>query len=188
MRVIKNLIVKIIAYRLLGYTKVKLPFNNPQYWNSLGLVKTLKDGNERYDPHFMHFILEKFDLAPIGFNIKLFFSELGIAIDFVAEQYAYKCENKTLIQAEKGDIVLDIGGCWGDTALYFADKIGETGKVYSFEFIPDNIKLHNINTSLNPVLKNRIELVPFPVANISGQPVYFKDNGPGSRIEAVNAF
>lgn len=179
----RELLVKIIAYRLLGYSKVKLPFNNPQYWNSLELVKTLKDGDDKYDPHFMHFILDKFDLSPIGFNVKLYFSEVGIAIDFIAEQYAYKEDNKILIQANKGDIVLDIGGCWADTALYFAEKIGEAGKVYSFEFIPGNIKLHKINSSLNPILEKRIELVPFPAANISGQPVYFKDNGPGSHIE-----
>ena len=97
----------------------------------------------------MHVILDKFDLNPIGFNIILFFNELGIVIDFITEQYAYKVEDRKIIQANKGDIVFDIGGCWGDTALYFADKVGDEGKVYSFEFIPDNIKLHNINTGLN---------------------------------------
>jgi len=179
----KELLVKIIAYKLLGFTKVKLPFNNDQYWKSLELVKTLKDGKETYDPHFMHFILEKFDLSSIGYNIKLFFSEVGIAIDYVAEQYAFKIGNKTIIQADKGDTVLDIGGCWGDTALYFADKVGGSGKVYSFEFIPDNIKLHNINTGFNQGLKKIIELVQNPVSNISDVPIYFKDNGPGSKIE-----
>ncbi len=179
----KDLIVKIIAYRMLGFSRVKLPFNNPGYWQSLELVKTLKDGHEHYDPHFKHFILEKFDLSPIGFNIKLFFSEVGIAIDFVAEQYAYKIGSKIIVQADPDDVVLDIGGCWGDTALYFADKIGENGKVYSFEFIPDNIKLHDINTGLNPDLKKRISLVSHPASDVSGSPVYFTDQGPGSRIQ-----
>jgi len=179
----KDLLIKIIAYRLLGFTKVKLPFNNIEYWKSLELVKSLKNGEDTYDPHFMHFILEKFDLTSIGYDIRLFFSEVGIAIDFVAEQYAFKIEKKAIVQADKGDIVLDVGGCWGDTALYFADKVGVSGKVYSFEFIPDNIKLHRINTDLNPGLKKIIELVPNPASNISDVPVYFKDNGPGSKIE-----
>ena len=179
----KDLIIKIIAYRLLGFSKVKLPFNNPQYWQSLELVKTLRIGSDTYDPHFMHFTLEKYDLSSIGFNIKLFFSVVGIAIDFVAEQYAFKIANNTLIQADKGDTVLDVGGCWGDTALYFADKVGDSGKVYSFEFIPDNIKLHNINTGFNEGLKKIIEIVPNPVSDISDVPIYFKDNGPGSKIE-----
>lgn len=179
----RELLIKLIAYRVLGYTKVKLPFNNQKYWESLELVKTLKDGTEKYDPHFMHFILEKFDLSPIGYNIKMFFSEVGIAIDFVAEQYAYKIDDSVIVQAERNDIILDIGGCWGDTALYFADKVGSSGRVYSFEFIPDNMKLHKINCSLNSVLKERIELVPKPVSDISGIPIFFLDNGPGSKIE-----
>jgi FkbM family methyltransferase len=178
----RDLVVQIVAFRLLGYSKVKLAFNNKEYWESLERVKTLKDGEDKYDPHFMHFILDKFDLKPIGFNIKLFFSEVGIAIDFIAEQYAYKNGNRAIVQAEQNDVVLDVGGCWGDTALYFADKVGANGKVYSFEFIPDNIKLHKINTSLNENLKDVIQLVANPVSDKSDIPIFYKDYGPGSKI------
>jgi FkbM family methyltransferase len=180
----KDLIVEIIAYRMLGFSKIKLTANNNVYWEALNYVKTLKIGDESCDPNFMHIILDKFDLNSIGFNIILFFNELGVVIDFITEQYAYKVEGRKIIQANKGDIVFDIGGCWGDTALYFADKVGDEGKVYSFEFIPNNIKLHNINTELNKNLKERIHLIPNPVSNISDVPVYFKDNGPGSKIES----
>ena len=179
----RQLIVNLVAYKILGYSKVKLPFNNPQYWKSIETAKKLKEGNDTYDPHFLHFILDKFNLNPIGYDIKIFFSEVGIAIDFIAEQYAYKLEGKTTVQVKKGDVVLDLGGCWADTALYFAYKIGAGGKVYSFEFIPDNIKLHNVNTDLNPVLKQRITVVPNPVSSVSGQKIYFKDHGPGSKVE-----
>lgn len=181
----KDLMISIIAFRLLGYKKIKLPTNNNSYWNALKTVKQLKDPNDTYDPHFMHFILEKFDLSPIGFDIKFYFSETGVAIDFITEQYAYKLNNKNFIVAENGDTVLDIGGCWGDTALYFAHKAGENGKVYSFEFIPDNIKLHQINTTLNPHLKDRIALIPNPVSDLSGQKIYYKDHGPGSSISML---
>jgi FkbM family methyltransferase len=180
----KDLIIKIIAYRMLGFSKIKLPTNNHVYWESLDLVKTLKIGEERYDPNFMHIVLDKFDLNPIGYDITLFFNEVGIVLDFMSEQYSYKIEDRKIIQANKGDIILDIGGCWGDTALYFADKVGDEGKVYSFEFIPNNIKLHKINTELNKNLKERIQLIPNPVSNISNVPIYFKDNGPGSKIES----
>lgn len=181
----KDLLISIVAFRLLGYKKIRLPTNNDHYWNALKTVKQLKDPNDTYDPHFMHFVLEKFDLNPIGFNIKLYFSEIGIAIDFITEQYAYKLNNKNFITAENGDTILDIGGCWGDTALYFADKAGKSGKVYSFEFIPDNIKLYHINTSLNPHLKDSIELIQNPVSDSSGLKIYYKDNGPGSSISML---
>ena len=178
----KELLVDLVAYKFLGYKKVKLPRNNKAYWKAIATAKSLSNPNDTYDPHFMHFILEKFDLTPIDFDVKFYFSEIGVAIDYIIEQYAYKINDKKIVAVESGDTVLDIGGCWGDTALYFASKTGNDGKVYSFEFIPDNIKLFNLNTSLNPNLLPQIALVPNPVSNTSGQKIYFKDNGPGSSV------
>lgn len=179
----RSLLTSLITYRLLGRKKIKLPRNNQEYWHALSMAKSLKVEGETYDPHFMHFVLEKFDLKKIGYEISLFFSDLGIAIDFILEQYAYKRDGKSIIQVEKGDIVLDVGGCWGDTALYFASKAGNEGRVYSFEFIPDNIKLFMINLRLNPVLEKRIRLINNPVSNQSNTKIYYKDFGPGSRVE-----
>lgn len=179
----KDLLVSLIAYRVLGFQKVMLPRNNFSYWKAIETAKRLANPHDTYDPHFMHFVLEKFDLNPIGYDIKFYFSEIGVAIDYIIEQYALKRDDKTLISATKGDVVLDVGGCWGDTALYFANKVGSSGKVYSFEFIPDNIKLFRINISLNESLSSRIELVEYPVHSISGLPIYFVDKGPGSRVD-----
>jgi FkbM family methyltransferase len=178
----QELLVSTLAYRILGFKKVKLPLNNADYWQSIDIVKTLKDPQDTYDPHFLHIRLEKFDLNRVGYNIKLYYYDIAIYITFVLEQYTYKLRNNVIVQAEKGDYVLDVGGCWGDTALYFAHKVGPTGKVFSFEFIPDNIKLHSINTSLNPHLRENILLITNPVSNISHQMVYYKNNGPSSTI------
>jgi FkbM family methyltransferase len=178
----RGLLVSLLVYKALGFRKVKLERNNPEYWNAIEKAKSLADLNDTYDPKFMHFILNKFDLSSIGYDVKFYFSEIGVAIDYIIEQYAYKLNNKTIVSVESGDTVLDVGGCWGDTALYFANKAGENGKVYSFEFIPDNIKLYNINKSFNPNLSDRIHLVENPVSDISEQKIYFKDNGPGSKV------
>jgi FkbM family methyltransferase len=178
----QKLLVMLVAYRILGFRNIKLPSNCPKYWNAVNKAKELKDPNDTYDPHFMHFILEKFDLNPIGYDLRLYFSDAAIAIDFINQQYTYR-KNDFEVSVKPGDVVFDLGGCWGDTALYFATKVGADGKVYSFEFIPDNIKLFNINTSLNPAFMDRIELVRHPVTNVAGEQIYFKDWGPGSRVE-----
>lgn len=178
----QKLLVNLLAYNNLGFRKVKLIRNNSQYWNAIEKAKSLANLEDTYDPKFMHFILNKFDLSSIGYNIKFYFFESGVAIDYIIEQYAYKINNKSIVEAESGDTVLDIGACWGDTALYFADKVGEKGSVYSFEFIPNNIKLFNVNKSFNPSLSNRIHLVENPVSDTSGQNIYFKDYGPGSKV------
>jgi FkbM family methyltransferase len=131
----------------------------------------------------MHFMLQKHNLTKIGFDVELYFMSEGVAIDYLIEQYAYKLNGNEIVAVEKDDVILDIGACWGDTALYFAHKTGCKGKVYSFEFIPDNIKLFNINKSFNPNLADQIELVERPVSNITGNTIYYKDQGPGSKIE-----
>ncbi len=178
----QELYKKLIVFRLLGFTKVKLPRNNPDYWEAIEKSKGLGDPEDFINPHFLHFILKKMDLNPIGFDIQFYHTEKGIAVDFLIEQYAYKYEKKRIVSAEKGDCVFDLGGCWGDTALYFAHEVGDEGKVYSFEFIPGNIEIFNKNLSMNAKLQNRVILVPNPVTNKSNDIVNYKDKGPASRV------
>ncbi len=179
----QKILIEVVAFRLLGYKKIKLSRNNAQYWKALKIAESLVIGNDTLDPKFMHFILHKMDLTKIGFPIQFYFSPSLVNIDFIQEQYALKRKNNYLIQADKNDVVLDIGGCWGDTALYFACKVGEEGKVYSFEFIPGNIDIHKLNQSFNEHLQKQIQIIDKPVFNKSGKDVFYKDFGPGSRIE-----
>lgn len=178
----QKLLIELMAYRVLGYKKVKLSVNNKNYHLALKSAEKLAIKEDTLNPNCIHFLLHKMRLDSIGYNIEFYFSPLGVSIGFILQQYAYKVDKDTVIEAKPDDVVLDIGGCWGDTALYFAHKVGSKGKVYSFEFIPGNIEIHNTNTELNPHLNKQIELVKHPVTNQSGQLVYYKDAGPGSRV------
>lgn len=178
----KSLYVKLIAYRILGFRKVKLPRNNAAYWAAIEKAKSLVDLENTFDPQFLHFILKRSDLKEIGYDIDFYFTEKGIATDFILEQYAYKIGKETIVGAKESDIVLDLGACWGDTALYFAEKVGEKGKVYSFEFIPGNIEIFKKNLMLNPHLSKRVHLVPNAVTDRAEDSIYFFDNGPGSKV------
>jgi len=174
------LLVEIMAYRILGYKKVKLPNNNEEYWDAVNLVNSL----ERNTNSDVFFGKPKLNLKKAGYDIDIYFKGLGIAYTFIFEQYAYKNGGETIIGVEDGDVVMDLGACYGDTALYFADKQGiNKGKVYSFEFTPNNIQVFNANVSLNSKLMNQIQLVPHPVSNKSGEKIYFNDLGAGSRME-----
>ena len=178
----KELLVTLLAYKQLGFKKVKLPRNSNAYWKAIAIADSLEDKEDTSAHKFLHYNLGKFDLINIGFNIKLYFASVGIATDFIIEQYAYKIDGKNFIEVKKDDVVFDLGACWGDTALYFSHKTGIGGKVYSFEFIPGNIKLFNINLDLNPHLKNIVQLVEHPVSKKSECEVYYKDLGPGSKV------
>lgn len=176
----KSTIVEILVYRLLGFEKVKLSCNNDAYHNAIKTVNALKDSEDFIQSNFESLKLHKYDMNSLGYDIKLYFNTAGIMTDFILEQYAYKENNIPLVQAEPGDVVLDIGACWGDTGHYFATKVGSEGQVYSFEFIPQNIKLFKQNKELNPTLKDRIQIIEHPVSDVSNVEVFFKDEGPAS--------
>jgi len=177
----RELMVLLLCYKMLGHRKIKLPLNNESYFRELKKMHDIADVKDFVDPNFMHLKLYKFDLSSVNKNVKLYYVANGVLIDFIIEQYKYKSENIE-IEASPGDVVIDAGGCWGDTALYFADKIGDKGKVYTFEFIPNNIKILEQNLSLNRGLEKNIQLIKKPVWDKSNLKVYFKDFGPASRI------
>jgi FkbM family methyltransferase len=177
----KQLLIQVLAYRVLGHRKVRLPLNTKSYWKTLKSLEILCDQSDSIDPHFLHFILYKMNLNKINFPIEFYFTLGGILTDFIIKQYEYN-KNGTIIKAELDDIVIDAGGCWGDTALFFANEVGENGKVFSFEFIPGNIEIFEKNVLLNQKLNCVIELIKNPLWKDSATKMYYKDNGPGSRV------
>lgn len=100
---------------------------------------------------------------------------------FILKQYEYRKRTPN-IKAEAGDYVIDGGGCWGDTALYFAHEVGEQGKVFTFEFGSDNLKVFNRNMSLNPQLSNRIEVIPKAIWENSGEKISYSADGPATSL------
>src|SRR5207247_2631007 len=108
---------------------------------------------------------------------------LNILDTFLLEQYRYE-KGGIRIAAEPGDTVIDAGGCWGDSALYFADRSGPNGHVYCFEFTPANLEIFAKNLSLNPALEPRITVIPKAVWDRSGEPVAYDDRGPGTALNS----
>ena len=175
----KNLYIKLIAYKILGYRKVKLPLNTPEYRHKNIISNNYKISNDFVEAPFVggeSIKLNKFDLSKDNIPLKIYASDV-YSLLFV-NQY----ENE-FVKIEKGDVLLDCGACWGDTALFFANKVGDFGHVYSFEFIPENIEIFKRNISLNENISNRLTIVQNALGEISGKTLSFSNNGPGSRIE-----
>ncbi len=182
----KDLVVKVLAYKILGETKVKLPMNNSSFWDTVKKIEaenTNKKDSITVD--YMGYDLYKINLNSLGYNISFYYVPIGIYYDFVYRCYDYP--NKK-IKVTNGDIVIDAGGCYGDTALYFAHEAGNKGHVYSFEFIPSNISIWNKNISLNNELSKSITLVEKPIWNESNLEMFYKDFGPGSKVSFTKDF
>jgi len=180
----RELLVQLIAYRALGLRYVKLPLNRPEHWKSIETVEKAAKGCETIDSGFMGFQLAKMNLRMIGYPIELFYVPFAVVTQFIDQQYLCRTPNE-IIEAEEGDVVIDAGGCWADTALYFAVKVGESGKVVSFEFFPDNLKIYQRNLDLNPDLSPRIKLFPFALWSSSDQELFINGYGPGTSVEAT---
>jgi len=179
----REILCKVLAYRALGYRKIKLPLNTPRYWKELQSMIDSVSQAESFDLGFMGFRAYKMDLHSCGYPIELFFNPVGAYIQFVLEPY--KCQTPSgTVEVKEGDVVLDCGGCYGDTAMYFAHLAGSSGRVYSFEFVPSNLELWQRNVDMNPHLKQRIQLVKAPVWSESGKPLFIEGSGPGSRVVA----
>jgi FkbM family methyltransferase len=177
----KELLIKLLTYRILGHRHVKLPTNNDHFWNQLAYLDTLGDINDTISIPSVGWRLLRYNLHKIGVPIELYYAPLGIYVEFILKQYEYRTQD-VVITAQRGDVVIDAGGCWGDTALYFADVTGESGKVYTFEFIPSNLEVMKRNLSLNPLLAPIVTIVKRPVWSESGKNLFYIDNGPGSKV------
>jgi FkbM family methyltransferase len=177
----RDLLVSLIAYRILGFRKVKLARNNPAYWEGIELAKTLDTGRPAIHLPFLTWPLPCFDVRPLGFDMRVHTYAQAIAINFVQKQYVLPREG-VVCKAEPGDIVIDAGGCWGDTSLQFACEVGAKGHVFVFEFVPSNLDVMRQNIALNPHLAPLITVVKNPVGLETGNKMFFFENGPASRV------
>jgi FkbM family methyltransferase len=99
---------------------------------------------------------------------------------FQLEQY--RCEGEPEIVVREGDVVIDGGACFGDTALYFAHLAGPAGRVIAFEFEPGNLALLDYNLALNPGLAQRIQVRRRALWDRPGERVGFRAFGPATAI------
>jgi FkbM family methyltransferase len=166
----RDLFVKLLLYRVLGPRRVKLPTNSPFYWEKVEEAKQyLREKNVvRGVPVIGSLDLFRFE------NLELICNSLNVVNTFLLEQY--RCD-RAGVRSAPGDVTIDAGGCWGDTALYFARQ---SERVYCYECIPSNIAILKKNLDLNPQLAQKISLVPKALYREPGQTLNFADNGPGS--------
>jgi len=60
--------------------------------------------------------------------------------------------------------------------------VGEKGKVYTFEFTPDNLEVLQRNFDLNPELSKTIEVVPKALWEKSGEVIRYYADGPATSV------
>lgn len=167
----------LLRYKILGPRHVKLPLNDSRFW-------------AEYDSIDAKFLKERRTVAFWGWDLHLYEPEEGLRLHcnhagilntFRLEQYAYRRDGQS-ISASEGDIVIDGGGCTGDTALYFAARVGSKGRVYTFEFEQHNLDIMAKNLALNPQISPSVEIVRRALWGKSDEPLNYDPNGPATTV------
>lgn len=170
----KNLFIRLLSGRIFGFPNVYVSSNTNLFWKSNHhFFEKLYNSNQNLIAG--KYNLKLFNLKSIGFPIKIYNVNAGIGFLFMLEQYRYN-HNK-IIEVQKEDVVIDAGGGWGDSTLYFASKIGNLGRVFSFEFLERNLKIFKKNLNLNPNLKDIIEINNNPIWKESNKELNYYEDG-----------
>jgi FkbM family methyltransferase len=173
----RDLLLRYLAYRALGPAHVRLQLDPQTYRRTvIGLTAQLireagVHGMPGLPYEWAHHV---YDFAPIGLPLRLAGPPLPLASTLAFSQYAYR-DAAVAARPRAGDVALDIGGCWGETALWLAHEVGPAGMVHSFEPSPQNAVLLSANLERNPALSGRVRVHPRPLSDVGGRELWMDD-------------
>jgi len=173
----RELFLRFLAYKALGPAHVRLQFDPARYRRAvieLSAKAIAQPGPLGALGLPLEWQFHLYDLSVGGYPIRLLGQQLPLASTFVLSQYAYR-ELAAGAHPRPGDVALDVGGCWGDTALWLAHHVGPQGAVHTFEPTPRNRALLQRNLDLNPELSERITVWGDPLGPVAGEPLWVRD-------------
>jgi FkbM family methyltransferase len=182
----RSLFLRFLAYRALGPAHVRLELEPGGYRQAIQKMtaKCVADAGVLLAPGApFEWQFHAYDLAPVGFPVRVIAQPLPLASTFLFSQYAYR-DVAVPARPATGAVALDVGGCWGESALWLAHMVGSTGRVYSFEPVPKNRGLLEQNLALNPDLAPRVTVSPAPLGARAGEVVAIRDRmAAGAQIQ-----
>jgi FkbM family methyltransferase len=181
----RELLTRVLAYRVLGHRKVELPLTARRLRELTKRAYEARTVERTAALGVNHWYADDYDLSALGYPLRLRAFVQTIVCTFELEQY--RCPGELPVEARPGDVVIDGGGYYGDSALYFSHLVGPEGRVLTFEFEPGSLELLEHNLALNPELASRIEVIRAALWDRAGERVSFRTQGPGTVIVAGGA-
>lgn len=181
----RKLLVRILAYRVLGHRKVAMPLTAERLGELVERAHGMRFAERTAPLGLLGWYADDYDLTDLGYPMRLRAFVLMVVYTFELEQY--RCVGTLPVRVQPGDIVIDGGGYDGATALYFSYLAGPDGQVVSFEFEAKNLELLQHNLGWNPQLASRIDVVRSALWERAGEQLSFRADGPGTLIEAGGA-
>jgi len=183
----RRTLVEVIAYRILGSRHTRLSRNDAAYAQALhDLTHQVMQRSRVARTNILDGWLDDYELGMGEGPLRLRAHKLNVLNTFLLEQYCYRKNGTALVEVRPGDVVLDGGGCWGDTTLYFAAKAGARGQVHVFEFSSANLEILRANLDANPNLKTRVRVHMEALWDVSGAQLNFHENGPATALHGCS--
>lgn len=138
---------------LVGYRIGILQFGEQEFWKTEKTSTLYKIFNNGFTPEEVQNTFQQASTLRNSFDIH---SEIyTIWHTFILKHY----ELSQIYEHKPGDIIFDLGGACGDTALFFSRLTGNTGKVYVFE--PGTEYRQKISENLSYFSIQNVIIVPF---------------------------
>lgn len=172
----------LLLYRILGHLHVRLPLSDPIKKEARIPVpedwKVADSGEQtEYGP------LSVFCVPVDGKQIWIKGWAANISA-WLGHQYYFERTGER-VAPRVGDHLVDAGGCFGDTALFFAHSVGPSGHVYTFDPLRKHCNIMREAFRLNPDLEGRISIFEAGVSaeDQAGAPDTRDRVDPGARVD-----
>jgi FkbM family methyltransferase len=178
----RRLYDQLILFRVLSHLHVRLPFNTPQ--NRAHIATAASWHVEDTEDAGAFGPLSIYRVPGQGHDLRVKGWKENITWTFLYRQYFFERDGVE-IKPATGDHIIDAGGCFGDTALGFADVVGETGHVYVFDPLPMHCTIMAQQLTMNPTLAARVSIFPFGLTDQVNDMAPLVGDGkidPGARI------
>jgi len=175
---------QLLLFRVLGHMHVRLPFNTPKNREQVLAAEHFRVQDTKDVGAFGP--LSIYDVPGNGQNIRIKGWRENVIWTFLYRQYDFERAG-VRIAVTQGDRVVDGGGCFGDTALRFADIAGDHGHVYVFDPLPKHCAIMREAMAMNPSLANRITIFAAGLSDVVNDIAPMPEDdmiNPGARIVA----
>ena len=179
----RELLVRLLVFRALGPHHVALPVSSAGLREACGRIEREHRAGPATVASPYGGELGLYELAGRSGRVRLNAHPLTVHEFFELEQYAYRHGGAT-VAPEPGELAVDGGGGWGDTALWLADMVGPDGRVLCVEPEAGNRAMIAANLELNEGLAARTEVVEAALWSESGARLEFVAAGPSSSMVA----
>jgi FkbM family methyltransferase len=171
----RETLVRLLAHRIVGSRHVALVPRRETAERLTDFAATALAAEPTADG------LPRYDLEPLGLGLRVIAAPMFAVHTFLLEQYRHPEIAEANVRP--GDVVVDGGAFWGDTAFWFAEQAGPTGRVVAFEPDPAARTIFDLNLRANPDQAGRIAVRDEALWDAEGR-LELTPHGAASTVQA----